>query len=126
MKDWKNTTLNFPGLKLDGIVEKLSYLNVLSVPVEDKRSLVKSDWLDDPHTPLPLHGDTHVIILLMDASRSTNHLLEELCLILDLDQTPAYSENIFEDRNWVTHTQAQFKALQVSKTLRILMSHIHI
>jgi len=120
MKAWKNITLNFPGLKLEGIVEQLSYLNVLSVTVKDKPALEKSDWFDDPHTPLSIHGDAHVIILLMEASRSTNQLLEEICLILDLDQTPAYSEDVFEDRNWVTHTQAQFKEIQVSKTLRIL------
>ena len=120
MKAWKNITLNFPGLKLEGIVDQLSYLDVLSVTVKDKRALEKSDWFDDPHNPLPLHGDTHVIILLMEASPSTNQLLKEICLILDLDQTPAYSEDVFEDRNWVTHTQAQFKKIQVSKTLRIL------
>ena len=120
MKAWKNITLNFPGLKLDGIVDQLSYLDVLSVTVKDKRALEKSDWFDDPHTPLPLHGDTHLIILLMEASRSTHQLLKKICLILDLDQTPAYSEDVFEDRNWVTHTQAQFKEIQVSKTLRIL------
>ena len=120
MKAWKNITLNFPGLKLDEIVEQLSYLNVLSVTVKDKPALEKSDWFDDPHTPLPLHGDTHVIILLMEASRSTHQLLKKICLILDLDQTPAYSEDVFEDRNWVTHTQAQFKEIQISKTLRIL------
>ena len=120
MKAWKNITLNFPGLKLEGIVDQLSYLDVLSVTVKDKRSLEESDWFDDPHTPLPLHGDTHVIILLMDASRATNQLLEEICLILDLDQTPAYSENVFKDRNWVTHTKAQFKEIYISKTLRIL------
>ena len=120
MKAWKNITLNFPGLKLDGIVEQLSYLDVLSVTVKDKPALEKSDWFDDPHTPLSIHGDAHVIILLMEASRSTNQLLEEICLILGLDQTPAYSEDVFEDRNWVTHTQAQFKEIQISKTLRIL------
>ena len=120
MKAWKNITLNFPGLKLEGIVDQLSYLDVLSVTVKDKLALEKSDWFDDPHNPLPLHGDIHLIILLMEASRSTNQLLEEICLILDLDQTPAYSEDVFEDRNWVTHTQAQFKEIQVSKTLRIL------
>ncbi len=120
MKTWKNITLDFPGMDLRHVSDLLSTLDVSSVMVKDKRNESDSNWVDDPDNPNPLSGDTHSIVLMISGDQNVNHLMEQVQLTLNLDTLPDYTEEIFEDRDWVTYTQSQFKEIKISDSLRII------
>ena len=120
MKVWKNITLNLPGHDLSLVSEQLSDLDIASITIKDKRNEIESDWFEDPENPTTLNGDTHDIVLLIHGDTNVNDLLSKIQLKLNLDYSPDYTEEIFEDKDWATYTQSQFSAIQISESLRIV------
>ncbi len=120
MKMWKNITLDFPGMDLHHISDLLSTLDVASVMIKDKQREADSNWFDDPENPNPLSGDTHAVVLMIPGNQDVNQLIHEIQIILNLDRLPDYIEEIFEDRDWVTYTQSQFKEIRISDSFRIV------
>ncbi len=120
MKMWKNITLDFPGMDLHHISDLLSTLDVASVMIKDKQREADSNWFDDPENPNPLSGDTHAVVLMIPGDQDVNQLIHEIQIILNLDRLPDYIEEIFEDRDWVTYTQSQFKEIRISDSFRIV------
>ena len=120
MKMWKNITLDFPGMELHHISDLLSTLDVASVMIKDKQREADSNWFDDPENPNPLSGDTHAVVLMIPGDQDVNQLIHEIQIILNLDRLPDYIEEIFEDRDWVTYTQSQFKEIRISDSFRIV------
>ena len=117
---WKNITLDFPGMDLHHISDLLSTLDVASVMIKDKQREADSNWFDDPENPNPLSGDTHAVVLMIPGDQDVNQLIHEIQIILNLDRLPDYIEEIFEDRDWVTYTQSQFKEIRISDSFRIV------
>jgi ribosomal protein L11 methyltransferase len=117
---WKNITLDFPGMDLHHISDLLSTLDVASVMIKDKQREADSNWFDDPENPNPLSGDTHAVVLMIPGNQDVNQLIHEIQIILNLDRLPDYIEEIFEDRDWVTYTQSQFKEIRISDSFRIV------
>ncbi len=124
MSHWKNISLILDNYDLKEAFQTLSYLNVTSVTIQDKRILNESDWFDDPKSPSKISNETHKIILLVDGKVSTNKLISEVKSILGLMQEPFYREEIFEDQDWVTYTQSMFKEIRISNSLRIIPSWV--
>jgi len=120
MTMWKNITLNLPGLDLNTVSDQLSDLNIASITIKDKRNEMESDWFDDPENPTDLHGDTHNLVLLVSNETNVNQFMSQIRDILNLDYSPDYNEEIFEDKDWVTYTQSQFHEIRISDTLRIV------
>ena len=120
MKMWKNITLDFPGMDLHHISDLLSTLDVASVMIKDKQREADSNWFDDPENPNPLSGDTHAVVLMIPGNQDVNQLIHEIQIILNLDRLPDYIEEIFENRDWVTYTQSQFKEIRISDSFRIV------
>ena len=124
MSHWKNISLILDNYDLSKAFQILSYLNVISITIQDKRNLNESDWFDDPENPSKISSETHKIILLVDVEVSTNILISEVKSILRLMHEPSYREEIFEDQDWVTYTQSMFKEIRISNSLRIIPSWI--
>jgi ribosomal protein L11 methyltransferase len=120
MKTWKNITLDFPGMDLRHVSDLLSILEVVSVTIKDKQKESDSNWVDDPDNPNPLSGDTHVIVLMIQGNQDVDLLIYEIQMIMNLDNAPDYVEEIFENKDWVTYTQSQFKEIFISDSLRIV------
>jgi len=120
MTRWKNITLHLPGLDLNTISDQLSVLDIASITIKDKRNEFASDWFDDPENPTVLYGKTHDLVLLVSNGTDVNQLMSQIRLILNLDYAPEYSEEIFEDKDWVTYTQSLFKEILISDSLRIV------
>ena len=120
MKMWKNITLDFPGTDLRYISDLFSTLDVASIMIKDKLKEPYSNWVDDPDNPNPLSGDTHVIVLMIQENQDVDQLIYEIQMIMNLDNAPDYVEEIFEDKDWVTYTQSQFKEILISDSLRIV------
>jgi len=117
---WKNITLDFPGTDLRYVSDLFSTLDVASIIIKDKLEEPDSNWVDDPDNPNPLSGDTHVIVLMIQENQDVDQLIYKIQVIMNLDNTPDYVEEIFEDKDWVTYTQSQFKEILISDTLRIV------
>ena len=111
MKVWKNITLNLPEHDLSLVSEQLSDLDIASITIKDKRNEIESDWFEDTENPTTLNGDTHNIVLLIHGETIVNDLLSKIRLKLNLDYSPDYTEDIFEDKDWTTYTQSQFSAI---------------
>lgn len=120
MGNWKNITLHLTDIDLKVAFNKLSYLDIISVTIQDKRTLNDSDWYEYPNNPTNIDNDTHEIILLIDFTYPTISLIKETQFILGLKSLPKYNEDIFEDKDWVKFTQSQFKEILISKSLRVL------
>ena len=88
--------------------------------IKDKLKEPYSNWVDDPDNPNPLSGDTHVIVLMIQENQDVDQLIYEIQMIMNLDNAPDYVEEIFEDKDWVTYTQSQFKEIFISDSLRIV------
>ena len=67
MKTWKNITLNLPGKNLDQVIDLMFELDILSFTIKEKVKSDKSDWFQVDNEPIIYHGDTHYLILLVDA-----------------------------------------------------------
>ena len=120
MKMWKNITIDFPGADLRYVSDLFSTLDVSSIMIKDKLKEPDSSWVDDPQNPNPLSGDTHVIVLMIHENQDVDQLMYEIQIIMNLDNAPDYVEEIFEDKDWVTYTQSQFKEIFISDSLRIV------
>ena len=120
MKMWKNITLDFPGTNLHYVSDLFSTLDVASIMIKHKLKEPDSNWVDDPDNPNPLSGDTHVIVLMIQENQDVDQLIYEIQIIMNLDNAPDYVEEIFEDKDWVTYTQSQFKEILISDSLRIV------
>ena len=120
MKMWKNITIDFPGADLRYVSDLFSTLDVSSIMIKDKLKEPDSNWFDDPDNPNPLSGDTHVIVLMIHDDQDVDQLMYEIQIILNLENAPDYTEEIFEDKDWVTYTQSQFKEIFISDSLRIV------
>ena len=120
MKMWKNITLEFPGTDLRYVSDLFSTLDVASIMIKDKLKEPDSNWVDDPDNPNPLTGDTHLIVLMIQENQDVDQLIYEIQIIMNLDNAPDYVEEIFEDKDWVTYTQSQFKEIFISDSLRIV------
>jgi ribosomal protein L11 methyltransferase len=88
--------------------------------IKDKLKEPDSNWVDDPDNPNPLTGDTHLIVLMIQENQDVDQLIYEIQIIMNLDNAPDYVEEIFEDKDWVTYTQSQFKEIFISDSLRIV------
>jgi ribosomal protein L11 methyltransferase len=88
--------------------------------IKDKLKDSDSNWVDDPDNPNPLSGDTHLIVLMIQENQDVDQLIYEIQMIMNLDNAPDYVEEIFEDKDWVTYTQSQFKEIFISDSLRIV------
>jgi ribosomal protein L11 methyltransferase len=117
---WKNITLDFPGTDLSYISDLFSTLDVASIMIKDKLKEPDSNWVDDPDNPNPLSGDTHLIVLMIQENQDVEKLIYEIQMIMNLDNAPDYVEEIFEDKDWVTYTQSQFKEIFISDSFRIV------
>ena len=120
MKMWKNITLDFPGTDLRYVSDLFSTLDVASIMIKDKLKEPDSNWVDDPDNLNPLSGDTHVIVLMIQENQDLDQLMYEIQIIMNLDNAPDYVEEIFEDKDWVTYTQSQFKEIRISDSFRIV------
>lgn len=120
MKMWKNITIDFPGADLRYVSDLFLTLDVVSIMIKDKLKEPDSSWVDDPENPNPLSGDTHVIVLMIHQNQDVDQLMYEIQIIMNLDNAPDYVEEIFEDKDWVTYTQSQFKEIFISDSLRIV------
>ena len=120
MGNWKNITLHLTDIDLKDAFNKLSYLDIISVTIQDKRTPNDSDWYDDPNNPTNIDNETHQIVLLIDFTYPTINLINEAQFILGLNSLPKYNEDIFEDKDWVKFTQSQFEEILISKSLRVL------
>ena len=120
MGNWKNITLHLTDIDLKDAFNKLSYLDIISVTIQDKRTPNDSDWYDDPNNPTNIDNETHKIVLLIDFTYPTINLINEAQFILGLNSLPKYNEDIFEDKDWVKFTQSQFEEILISKSLRVL------
>jgi len=120
MKTWKNITLELPNLDLQLASDILFSLEILSITILDKQNESDSEWFDDPNNPLLLTGNTHKLVLLIHSRQDVNRLISDIMTILNLKESPSYHEEIFEDIDWVTHTQSQFKEIIISNSLRIV------
>ncbi len=120
MKVWKNITLELPGYDLSYIFEQLNNLDILSITIKDKRNEIESDWFEDHKNPTALNGDTHNIIILVDIDTNVTDLIAKIKFQLKIDYFPNYTTKIFQDRDWVTYTQSQFSAIQISKSMRVI------
>jgi len=120
VKTWKNITLNLSGKNLDGIIDKLMELDILSITVTDKRNTETSDWFHFNDKPIKIHGDTHYLILLVENNYPTEKLIHEISKILNISQPIEYFEDKFQDTDWVRETQIRFNEIKISKTLRIV------
>ena len=121
MPAWKNITLDLPGHNLQAVTEKLGNMNqVLSMTIRDRRPEQDSDWFDDPDDPRTISGDTHSLVLLIAAATNTGELVNDVKSLLSLETIPDHAEEIFEDRDWIKHSRAQFKEILVSDLLRIV------
>lgn len=120
MGNWKNITLHLTDIDLKDAFNKLSYLDIISVTIQDKRTPNDSDWYDDPNNPSNIDNETHKIVLLIDFTYPTINLINEAQFILGLNSLPKYNEDIFEDKDWVKFTQSQFEEILISKSLRVL------
>ena len=78
MGNWKNITLHLTKYDLEDAFNKLSYLDIVCVTIQDKRKLNDSDWYDDPNNPSKIDTKTHEIVLLIDFTYPTINLLEEI------------------------------------------------
>jgi ribosomal protein L11 methyltransferase len=117
---WKNITIDFPGADLRYVSDLFLTLDVVSIMIKDKLKEPDSNWFDDPDNPNPLSGDTHVIVLMIHDDQDVDQLMYEIQIILNLENAPDYTEEIFEDKDWVTYTQSQFKEIFISDSLRIV------
>ena len=88
MGNWKNITLHLTKYDLEDAFNKLSYLDIISVTIQDKRKLNDSDWYDDPNNASKINTKTHEIVLLIDFTYPTINLLEEIQFILNLKSLP--------------------------------------
>jgi len=120
MKTWKNITLDLPKMDLNLVSDILSILDVLSFTILDKQNESDSNWFDDPNHKMTITGNTHNLVLLIHANHDVNQLLLEIQSLLILPFPPSYKEEIFEDKDWVTFTQSQFKEIRISDSLRIV------
>ena len=121
MKKWNNITVELPGIKLDPLLEYFSEVkNIYSISIKDKLSVKDSKWFDNPDELVPLNGDTHRIDFLVEHDYMPKKLLDLIKIFLKLDKTPLYYEKFFHDRDWVQHTQNQFKEIIISKKFRII------
>ena len=105
---------------LQDVSDLFSTLDVASIMIKDKLKEPDSNWVDDPDNPNPLSGDTHLIILMIQENQDVDQLIYEIQIIMNLDNAPDYVEEIFEDKDWVTYTQSQFKEIFISDSLRIV------
>jgi len=120
MKAWKNITLDLPNMDLNLVSDILSVLDVLSFTILDKQNESDSNWFDDPNHKMTLTGNTHNLVLLIHATHDVSQLLLEIQSLLKLPFLPSYQEELFEDKDWVTYTQSQFKEIRISHSLRIV------
>ena len=119
MQTWKNITVYLQDWDLKKATEQLSGLDVLSITIVDKLPQEDSQWFEETGRTTPVQSSSHSLILLADMSKDTEDLLSEVKFMLKLEKIPQYSEEIFEDRDWVTYTRSQFREIMISENLRI-------
>ena len=120
MKRWKNITVYLQDWDLKKAAETISGLDVLSISIVDKLVSENTYWFEESDEPMKLYSSSHNLILLTDINKDTADLLAELKYMLRLEYIPEYSEEIFEDRDWIKHTQSRFKETMISQNLRII------
>ena len=124
MSHWKNISLILDSYDLKKAFHVLSFLNVVSITIQDKRNLKESDWFDDPKNPSEITNETHQIVLLLKAEDSTTKMISDVKSILELPYEPLFQEELFEDQDWISFSQSMFKEIKISKSLRIIPSWI--
>ena len=120
MQSWKNITVNLKNWDLKKAAELISNLDIVSVTILDKLNQVESQWFKETENEKPINSSTHSLIILADARKDTNELLYNIKLLLNLNETPQYSEEIFEDQDWVSQSRSHFQEIIISDTLRVV------
>ncbi|MBT4154446.1 MAG: 50S ribosomal protein L11 methyltransferase [Candidatus Marinimicrobia bacterium] len=120
MKKWKNISLNLPAIDLKDASDKLSDLDIVSFTIKDRRDEQNSDWVDDPNLPKILTGDHYFLTLMVESQTNIKKLITQVQSCLKLKEKPIYFEEVFEDKDWVKHTQSLFKEIEISDSLRII------
>ena len=120
MKSWKNITLNLPGKNLEEVMDRLIELDIISFTIKDKLSAEESLWFQTDNKPVVFHGDTHNLILLIEANHSTKDLIKKISSMINYNSIIDYHEDQFEDKDWVKHTQSNFKEIKISNSLRVI------
>ena len=121
MKKWKNITIDIPSLDLPLLIDYTSNLDeIYSVSVFDKLSEQESNWYDHNHDKKTINGDEHFLKFLVKHDYNSNQLIEIIKHFFNVDYTIKYHEEIFDDKNWILHTQNKFQPVYISKMLRII------
>lgn len=120
MKSWKNITLNLPGKNLEEVMDRLIELDIISFTIKDKLSAEESLWFQTDNKPVVFHGDTHNLILLIEAHHSTKDFIKKISSMINNNSIIDYHEDQFEDKDWVKHTQSNFKEIKISDSLRVI------
>ena len=120
MKSWKNITLDLPGKNLEEVMDRLIELDIISFTIKDKLSAEESIWFQTDNKPVVFHGDTHNLILLIEANHSTKDLIKKISSMINNNRIIDYHEDQFEDKDWVKHTQSNFKEIKISDSLRVI------
>lgn len=120
MKRWKNITVYLKNWDLKKAAENLSGLDVLSITIVDKLVTENSYWFEENDEATQLFSSSHDLVILSDINKETSDLLADIKYMLRLNYKPEYSEEIFEDRDWIKYTQAKFEETIISQNLRII------
>ena len=121
MKKWKNITIDIPCLDLQLLIDYTSNLNeIYSVSVFDKLSEQESNWYNHNDYKKTINGDEHFLKFLVRHDYNSSKLIEIIKHFLNVNHTIKYHEEIFDDKNWILHTQNKFQPVYISKKLRII------
>ena len=123
MNEWKNITFDIPEINLKPLIDYTSNIkDIYSVSIKEKVLSNESNWYNIPNKSTSMHGKYHSITFLVKSNYKVNKLLKLIIEFLKLKNTPFYYEKYFKDKNWILHTQKQFKEIYISKKFRIIPS----
>ena len=127
MKKWKNITIDIPSLDLPLLIDYTSNLDeIYSVSVFDKLSEQESNWYDHNHDKKTINGDEHFLKFLVRHDYNSNQLIEIIKHFLNVNHTIKYHEEIFDDKNWILHTQNKFQPVYISKSFELYQNGLKI
>ena len=120
MKIWKNITVYFKNNNLYQAAEILSQLDITSITLKEKNTIIDSNWFDNPDDVLIPTSETHDLILLLDENVSLDKLLNQIKALFKLKNIPSYSQEKIKDKDWLKYSQSKFKKIYITDTLRVV------
>ncbi len=120
MKIWKNITVYFKNNNLYQAAEILSQLDITSITLKEKKTIIDSNWFDNPDDVLIPTSETHDLILLIDENVRIDKLLNQIKALFKLKNIPSYSQEKIKDKDWLKYSQSKFKKIYITDTLRIV------